>query len=251
MFDLSGSTVTYLNDTLPSYDTSVLEGMDRMDHWVNRFQDIKKQIMLMTKSRHNISNIYRDILQGMIASFNDIGYIDPEGKFIEVKCIGASQERAVAKLLSEGNIVLPVISVGQTITTNDDERRRYETILVNEKYYDKDKERAIRILSLAPRAVNILYQVNIWSKYKQDLDQILEQIRLKFNPEMEIPTKTSTICKAYIESEQDIGAVEVADKEDRVLKKQISVVMRTYIPNPKFMLTSTGKIEQFKIDTSL
>jgi hypothetical protein len=59
------------------------------------------------------------------------------------------------------------------------------------------------------------------------------------------------LCKGYIDSEQDIGAVEVADKEDRVLKKQINITVRTYIPNPKFMLTSTGKIEQFKIDTTL
>ena len=83
------------------------------------------------------------------------------------------------------------------------------------------------------------------------MDQILEQVRLKFNPEMQVPTKFSTIAKALIESEEDLGKIEAADKEDRVLKKTINITLRTYIPSPKFMLTSTGKIEKFLADAVL
>jgi hypothetical protein len=84
-----------------------------------------------------------------------------------------------------------------------------------------------------------------------DMDQILEQVRLKFNPEMQVPTEFSTLAKAYLESEEDVGQVTVTDKEDRILKKAVNVVLRTYIPSPKFLYTSTGKIEEFKIDTRI
>ena len=66
---------------------------------------------------------------------------------------------------------------------------------------------------------------------------------------MQVPTEFSTLAKAYLDSEEDVGQVAVTDKEDRILKKTLSVVLRTYIPSPKFLVTSTGEIEEFKIDT--
>jgi len=84
-----------------------------------------------------------------------------------------------------------------------------------------------------------------------DMDQVLEQIRLKFNPEMNVSTQTSTIAKAYLDTEEDIGSITAGDKEDRIIKKTFNVVFRTYVPNPKFMVTSTGKIEEFKTEVDL
>ena len=52
-----------------------------------------------------------------------------------------------------------------------------------------------------------------------------------------------------MDSEEDVGSVTGADKEDRILKKTMNVVLRTYIPSPKFLYTSTGKIEEFKVET--
>ena len=187
----------------------------------------------------------------MIASFNDVGYISSEEKFINIKCIHANAERAVAKLKQENNIILPIISIAQTTTDNDDRRRRNESVLINEQYWDSNKQRAFRVLSLAPRPVNINYQVNVWCKYMSDMDQILEQIRLKFNPELQVPTKYSTLAKAFIQSEDELGAVTAIDKDDRVIKKSVNIILRTYIPSPKFLLTSTGKITEFKLEQTL
>jgi len=214
-----------------------------------RQNNIRKAIFKMTQAKHNVSFIYREALRAMIASFNDVGYFDSEDKFREIKSIHGNAERAVAKIKQENNIILPIISVAQTVSANDDARRRYESVLVHEKYWDDEKKRAIRVLSLAPRAVNINYQVNVWCKYMADMDQILEQIRLKFNPEMNVPTEFSTIAKAFLESEEDIGSIQAGDKEDRIIKKALNIVFRTYIPNPKFLVTSTGEITEFKIDT--
>ena len=219
---------------LVDWDASSYESRSR--RYPTREGDVRQRIFKMTQSKNNISFLYRESLRSMITSFNDVGYIDSEEKFNSIKVIHANAERAVAKLKQENNLILPIISIGQTVSDNDSERQKNESLLVHEKYWDEKKHRAYRILSLAPRAVNVSYQ-------------ILEQIRLKFNPEMQVPTEFSTLAKAYLDSEEDVGQVAVTDKEDRILKKTLSVVLRTYIPSPKFLVTSTGEIEEFKIDT--
>lgn len=221
----------------------------RNDTWQTREGDVRKVIYKMTKARDNVSFVYRESLRAMISSFSDVGYISSEDKWTDIRCIHANAERAIAKLKQENNIILPILSIGQTTSDNDTERQKTESLLVNEKYWDKEKNRAIRILSLAPRAVNVRYQLNLWSKYMSDMDQMLEQVRLKFNPEMQVPTEFSTLAKAFLESEEDVGQVTVTDKEDRVLKKTMNIVLRTYIPSPKFLYTSTGEITEFKIET--
>lgn len=225
-----------LNSTLPE---------SRSRYWATREGDVRAEIFRMTQAEHNISFVYKETLRAMLASFNDVGYIDSENKFVDVKCIHANAERAVAKIFQEDNLVLPILSMSQTTTDNDAQRDKYEALLVHEKMWDEEKQRAIRVLSLAPRAVNIRYSLNIWGKYLSDVDQILEQVRLKFNPEMNVPTPMSTMTRARIDSEENSTNFEAPDKEDRIIKKTISITVRTYIPNPKFLVTSTGKIEKF------
>ena len=220
------------------------------DTWKTREGDVRKVIYKMTRAKDNVSFVYRESLRAMISQFSDVGYISSEEKWTDVKCIHANAERAIAKLKQENNIILPILSIGQTTSDNDTDRQRTESLLVNEKYWDKEKHRAIRVLSLAPRAVNVKYQINLWAKYMSDMDQILEQVRLKFNPEMQVPTEFSTLAKAYLESEDDVGEITVADKADRVLKKTLNIVLRTYIPSPKFLYTSTGEITEFKVETT-
>jgi hypothetical protein len=217
----------------------------RSRYYNTRESDVRAEILKQTKASHNISGVYRETLRSMLTSFADLVYIDSENKQIDVPCIHANAERAVAKIVQEDSIILPITSVAQTTTDNDVNRDRYESLLVHEKIWDDSKQRAIRVLSLAPRAVNIKYQVNIFGKYLSDVDQIMEQIRLKFNPEMEVPTPFSTMTRALIDSEENAGQLDVGDKQDRIIKKTLSITVRTYIPNPKFLFTSTGKIEKY------
>lgn len=233
---------------IETYDASGFTS--RNDTWSTRFGDTRQKIMQMTRARHNVSFVYRELLRTMIASFNDIGYFDSENSFRDVRVIHGNAERAIAKLKEENNIILPLISVVQTVTKNDKTRSKTEGLLVSEKVWNEKKQRADRVLSFAPRPVNINYELNIWSKYMSDMDQILEQIRLKFNPEMEVPTKFGTITKASLEDEDNVGLFTAADKEDRILKKKLNINVRTYIPNPKFLVTSTGEIVEFNVEGS-
>jgi len=217
----------------------------------NRITNIKKQIFNLYRNESNIPRIYKETLRAVIHLFSGLFILDSEEKIVTVKCMHGSPERVVAKLKQEDNIILPVITVTQTTSDNDDNRRRYAPLLVNERYWDTKKQRAFRILSFASRAINISYDINFWCKYRADVDQLLEQARLNFNPEADINTPFSTMTKGYITGEVDNAQLSVGDTADRVVKKTLNISVETYIPSPKFLVTSTGKIETFKAVATL
>lgn len=208
---------------------------------------VLKQITEKTQAAYKSysERTYKDILRNLIGIFNNLYYIDKNNNSINLKCFHANQERAIAKVTTGDNITLPVLTISETESSNADERRRYSPILVHDKYWDKDKRRSIRLLSLAPKPININYQINIWAKYKEDLDQIRENVFILFNPDLELPLKNNNINKAFFVSETDGSEVEVADQQDRILRKSVIINVESYIPSPKFLYTSTGKIEQF------
>jgi hypothetical protein len=198
-----------------------------------------------------IQKVYKDTLRNLLNIFSNIYYIDRDNNSIKVKCFHANQERAIAKSTIGDNITLPVITISETSTASDDDRRRYTPILIHDKYWHKRKNRAIRVLSMAPKPLDISYNINIWSKYREDLDQIREHVFILFNPDLEIKTKSSNITKAFFESESDSQQVEADDQQDRILKKTITIKVQTYLENPKFLYTSTGKIEQINYEITL
>ena len=243
-----GTSLVSVDESYFTGSKDISEFTSKNTRWDTREGDIRKRIYKMTTAKNSISFIYKELLRSMIASFNDLGYINSEDNFVDVQCIHANAERAVAKLKQENNIILPIVSVAQTTSDNDATRRRNESVLVHEKHWDHDRQRAFRVLSLAPRPVNVKYQLHIWTKYLADMDQLVEQVRLKFNPEMQVPTRFSTLTKAHIESEDDVGPPIAGDKDDRIIQKTISIVVRTYVPSPKFLVTATGQIEEFKVE---
>lgn len=209
-------------------------------------QSIREKLTEMSREHLYVPEVYKDTLRAILDIFGRYSYLDGENQVKKIKCIHANPERAVAKAKEElGNLILPILSVGQPTSENSDDRRRYQPVLVQDKYWDEKAGRAVRILSFSPRPVQINYSIGIWAKYKNDLDQILGQIRFNFNPSMEIPTRFSTFTKGNLMEESDSSIMEAADGEDRVLRKIFELQVETYIPSPKFLLTSTGKIERF------
>ena len=130
--------------------------------------DVVNKIALMTKQHHNIQKVYKDTLRAVLFLTGNLQYVDREGKIMSIKSHHANPERAIAKIKEKGNIILPVISVAQTNSQNADDRQRYAPLLVHEKYWDADKQRAIRLLSMAPRPIDVFYEISIWTKYVED-----------------------------------------------------------------------------------
>jgi len=217
--------------------------------------DPRNQIASMTKTKllPVIDNVYKDSLRQMLHIFSNIYYIDGNHNRVKVKCSHGNPERIAGKLKADNTLILPMLTIVEKSTENSDDRRRYNPILMHESYWDPKKLRAVRILSLAPRAININYEVNIWCKYKADMDMIRSGIFSLFNPDMDIRTKFSDYNKAFLVSEMDLGSMIAADTSDRIIQKSIQVSLETYIPSPKFMFTNTGEITEIdtNIDTTL
>tara|TARA_R110000824_G_scaffold58612_6_gene158318 strand:- start:403 stop:1131 length:729 start_codon:yes stop_codon:yes gene_type:complete len=211
----------------------------------------REEIALRSKKQNNISLFYKESLRYLISKLGTLAYLNSEDKLVGVKCIHANPERTIAKLHQENNIILPILSINQDISDNDDKRRRNSPTLVLNKYWSEKKQRAFRLISLSPRAVNISYGINIWSKYKGNLDQLAEQIRLLFNPHLVIKNPYTNVASAFIELESDQSTLDVGDRQERVLKKSFTVSLESYIPNPQFLITSTGEIREFKSESTI
>jgi hypothetical protein len=198
-----------------------------------------------------VQKVYKDTLRNLINIFSNVYYLDRNNNSVKVKCFHANQERAIARSNFGDNVTLPVITISEESTSNNDERRRYTPILIHEKYWHKRKNKALRSLSMAPRPIDIKYTINIWSKYKEDLDQIREFIFSLFNPDLEIRTKNSIITKAFLDNESPTEQAQADDQQDRILKKSITITVETYVENPKFLYTSTGKIERLNFELEI
>ena len=213
---------------------------------------ILKSIMEASfNQQENISFIYRESLKAVKEMFSGLKYINADDGTINIRCTHGNPERTIAKLKQDNNIILPIISIVQTSSEEDENRRRPRQIVLNTKVWSESRQRAFRVFSLAPKAVNLLYDVNVWSKYKSDIDQMSEQMHLKFHPSIRIVTSYNKYSQGFLVQETDQSSVDLGDKEDRVLRRSYSFKLQTYIPSPQFLLTSTGKIETFNTELEL
>ena len=216
--------------------------------------DFKRARTMLLKAHspsHDITNVYEDTLRALRHVFGGLVYKDSENKVIKISNIHANPERAIAKILQQENTILPITSISQEVTEGDDMRQRYGPLLVSEKYWDKSADRAIRVLSFPPRPININYSLNVWSKYVTDIDQISEQIRLLFNPDLQLNTKDNTRVKAFLIEESNESNFGAGDGSDRLVRRLYSISVETYVNSPKYLYTSTGKIEEFVFDVDI
>jgi len=195
-----------------------------------------------------IAETYKETLRFMISTFSGLKTIDSENKVNSVPCINASPERAVAKLYQENNIILPLITIWQSNSKDDPKRRRTNDLVIPEAYWDEKHKRALRVITLAPQAININYEINIWTKYSEDMDQIAEQLRLAFAPELKVITKYTNSTAAYITNETNDSNLVVGDRQDRVVRRKFEVAIEGYIPYPKYLVTSTGEITEYNAE---
>jgi len=212
---------------------------------------IKSILENTSKQQHDVSFLFRETLKAIKELFSGLKYIDSDSSVIDIRCIHGNPERTIAKLKQDNNIILPVISVVQTSSEEDSERRRPRNVILYNKVWSETKQRAYRVISLVPKAVNILYDVNVWTKYKSDLDQISEQMHLKFHPSVKVVTSFNDETQGFLVQETDQSSVDLGDKEDRILRRSYSFKVQTYIPHPQYLMTSTGKLEKFNTEVEL
>lgn len=215
--------------------------------------EARKKILELTKNDFNISNrnIFKETLRQLKSIFGSLYYTDGNNNKIKINCTTGKQERAVAKLIQENNLVLPLITITENGILENNARLRNTNLLVHEVIWDPEDKRAKRTLSLPSRPINLSFTVNIWTKYMEDMDMVRSSILCMFNPYLSIDTKFSDFTVASISNEADITDPTAPDNTDRLIQKTITIIVETYIPQPKFLYTNTGEIKSFNTDVTI
>ena len=191
------------------------------------------------------SNFYREYTEFILARMKNIYFIDSEDKALQVNAFFANPERAIAKLREDRTLSLPIITVSIDDIDEDIDRRRTDQSLEISTIWDKKAQRALRVISKTSKPINLSFSINIWAKYVEDINQLLENIIKLFNPSLDFTTSHTTHTKAFIDQITDNSVVSVADKEDRVIRKMIVLTAEAYLSFPKYLVTSTGEIEKY------
>lgn len=188
--------------------------------------------------------VYKDILRALIVSFGNLHFIDGENKLTRVKSVHGNPERTVAKLSQEDNIILPIITIHQDGAREDNTKRRFDDIIIQKSEWNQDTQRAERIIGVADVPVKLVFNLNLWCKYMEDIDQIAQALRIRFNPSILLQTSISSSIKAFLISETNKSTTSTGDREDRVLRKSFAIEVEAFIPSPKFKITSTGRMDR-------
>lgn len=205
--------------------------------------DIRREILALEESStYQPADFYRSFarrLQELLAVFQ---VTKGDGNLRDVDIIYANPERAVAKIREGKNINLPILSLQFEGIEPDTARRRPLEALVEEKFWDSKKQRAIRYMALAPFAANLVFAVNIWGKYIEEVNQLTEQILLKFRPNFPVDIHPGEIYQAFLRDVDEASDFTPGDREDRVIKRRIRFEVQSYIPSNVYKFTNTGEI---------
>tara|TARA_R100001086_G_scaffold157790_1_gene84469 strand:- start:738 stop:1571 length:834 start_codon:yes stop_codon:yes gene_type:complete len=234
-------SITTTEEQIESLKSSDVTGQEYL---LNLLQKMDKKSVIPL-------NGYKEIVRFLINEFNDLPYLNHEMETILCKCRYGNPERTVARLNEHDNMIIPLITISQNSIIEDDARRRYAPLIMNTTYWNDEIKRAERVISLCDRPVTIQYNINVWAKYMEDMDQLSQQIRLRFNPSIQLRTGFSKDSKIFLSAETNNYSFSLADKEDRLIRKSFVASVETYVRSPKFKITSTGQIEELNLEATV
>lgn len=194
------------------------------------------------------NDVYKEVLKSILSQIK-LYYVDSRGEANKIKVHHGRQDRAVAKLFQENNIILPYASVFQYNIQNEEKKRKTDSFIIEKTVWDDEARKAERVISIADVPVKVTYQLGLWTRYVSDMDQIAALVRNKFNPSLKLKTPFSDNMVAFLSEETDNSVVELADKQDRIIRKSFLIDTEFYIPSPQFKVTSTGRIERFNVES--
>jgi len=200
---------------------------------------------------YRYSKAIRGCDEAMVDLFNNIVVLDEDGKAHKVPIIWGTQERAVAWMLQDntkkdGSLVverirLPMMAIYSSGMEFDQTRYTYHKALdYLRDYSDKpgmyakeryEKDTVFGMTKGLP--INKTYTLMVWTMYMEDVDQIIEQIVLKFSPVAYIRVRgirwETVVSLDSIANNVDY---EPGDQNQRVIKYEFNLTARAYIPQP-------------------
>lgn len=210
----------------------------------------------------NKSTIYR-YAKGLRATdeavkdlFSNVHVLDIQGKAFKVPIIWGSQERAVAVLIQENvrkdnslvvdRIRLPIMSIYTSSHYPNNERYVFHGAIDYFNRLTKDGKPAFVAQEQRhprdtvfgrPRGIpiDLGYTLTIWTRYWEDMNQILEQIYLKFSggvAYIKVQGVTNWEPVVKLDSISNNINTEPGDRQERVIKFEIGLTAETFIPQP-------------------
>ncbi len=192
--------------------------------------------------------------EAMVDLFRNVQVLDLDGKAHIVPIMWASQERAVAALLQDNvrkdnslvvdRIKLPTMAIWANGYSPDQSRFTYQKAMSllswldpigwGEGFTQREKFERDTVFGVTRGVpVNISYTLYLWTLYQTDMDQILEQIMLKFSPVAYLRIRgVWWEVIVTLDSEGNNLDVEPGDNKLRVIKYQFNMTAKSYIPQP-------------------
>jgi|SaaInlV_100m_DNA_2_1039680.scaffolds.fasta_scaffold01617_4 hypothetical protein len=185
--------------------------------------------------------------------FEDIVVIDEDGKSHPVPIIWASQERAVAAMMQDNvrkdnslvvdRIKLPMLAIYSSDLQFNQDRYTYHKALDWMRRYRPDRKPGFTTNEKHERdtvfgtargiPIDVGFTLYAWTLYIEDMNQIIEQLLLKFSPIAYIKVRgVPWETGVKLDSIANNLDVEPGDQNIRVVKYQFNLTAETYIPQP-------------------
>jgi len=201
---------------------------------------------------YRYSKSIRGCDEAMLDMFRNVVVIDEDGKAWPIPVMLGPPEKAVAAIIQDNvrkdetlvvdRLKLPLMALAQTNIEYDLNRYTYHKALnyytnlsdgkpsftVSEKY---NRDTIFGMARGVP--INIGYTLTAWTMYREDMNQILEQILTKFSQLAYIRVTGvpwETIVK--LDSLANNLNAEPGDQAIRVIKYEFNLTAQTYIPQP-------------------
>lgn len=194
---------------------------------------------------------FRGCDEAMTDLFRDVVVIDEMGKAHNVPIIWGTQEKAVAAII-QGNVRqdnslvvdrvrLPMLAIHADGEEFDSSRYTYHKAIdwlrdrgsrpgftIKERY---ERDTVFGVAKGLP--INKSYTLYVWTLYREDMNQIVEQVILKFSPIAYIRVRgVSWEVGVKLESIGNNIEVDPGDQAVNVYKYQFTMVAETYVPQP-------------------
>lgn len=189
--------------------------------------------------------------EAMLDMFRNVIVLDEDGKAWPIPIMMGPPEKAVAAMIQENvrkdetlvvnRLRLPLLALTQSGIEYDMARYTYHRAtnlfrdaqgkpgIYNSERYNRDT-----IFGFARGIpVNISYVLTAWTMYREDMNQIVEQVLTKFSPTAYI-TVTGVPWETIVKLDSTANNLnaEPGDQAIRVIKYEFTMTVQTYIPQP-------------------
>jgi hypothetical protein len=202
---------------------------------------------------YRYSKALRGTDEAVMDLFRDIVVLDEDGKAHRIPIIWGSQEKAVAAIVQDNvrkdnslvvdRIRLPILAIHSQDYQFNQNRYVYHNALdyarglrpdgkpgrtTKEKY---DRDTIFGVAKGIP--IDISYSLYAWTMYIEDMNQILEQIILKFSPVAYIKVR-GVVWEIQVKLDSIANNLEIepGNQAVRVVKFQFNLTAESFIPQP-------------------